>query len=173
MVMLLSFVGIRKVRISQFYYNSTHHFWIGKLHECEMPLHRSTLTASLHCDWLKQCLTWHSLKLVLSFTHAFPGPGLCKPNSIWWHDFHFAHEATPKTTFTLYCCVASNGGMLLMSERASLPQHVKILKFLSRKVHACTCKQYIFQSYCTSTFNAMRFDQNLFTCQCKKEGKKA
>ena len=34
-------------------------------------------------------------------------------------------------------------------------------------------KQYIFQSYNTSTFNALRFDENPFTCQCEKGDKKA
>ena len=34
-------------------------------------------------------------------------------------------------------------------------------------------KQYIFQSYSISTFNAMRFDENPFTCLCEKENKKA
>ena len=34
------------------------------------------------------------------------------------------------------------------------------------------CKEYIFQSYNTSTFSAMRFDENPFTCQCEKENKK-
>ena len=33
-------------------------------------------------------------------------------------------------------------------------------------------KQYIFRSYKTYTFNAMRFDENPFTCQCKRENKK-
>ena len=36
-----------------------------------------------------------------------------------------------------------------------------------------TCKQYIFWSYNTSTFNAMLFDENPFICQCEKEDKKA
>ena len=36
-----------------------------------------------------------------------------------------------------------------------------------------TCKQFIFRSYNTSTFNAMRFDANPFSCQCEKEDKEA
>ena len=52
----------------------------------------------------------------------------------------------------------------------SLPQPVK---FLGWKMHGRTCKQYIFQSCNTSTFNAMKSDENPFTCQCKKEDKKA
>ena len=35
-------------------------------------------------------------------------------------------------------------------------------------MHGCTCKQYIFQSYDISTFNAMHFDDNPSTCQGKK-----
>ena len=34
-------------------------------------------------------------------------------------------------------------------------------------------KQYIFRSYDTSTFNAMCFDENPFTCQCEKGDRKA
>ena len=30
------------------------------------------------------------------------------------------------------------------------------------------CKRYIFRSYNTSTLNAVRFDENPFTCQAKK-----
>ena len=36
-------------------------------------------------------------------------------------------------------------------------------------MHAGTCKQNIFRSYNTSTLNAMRFDENPFTCQCEKK----
>ena len=39
--------------------------------------------------------------------------------------------------------------------------------------HLCTCKHYIFQSFNTSTFNAMHSDENPFTRQCEKENKKA
>ena len=35
-------------------------------------------------------------------------------------------------------------------------------------MHGGTCKQYIFRSSDTSTFNAMRFDENPFTHQCEK-----
>ena len=35
------------------------------------------------------------------------------------------------------------------------------------------CKLYIFRSYNISAFNAMRFDENPFTSQCKKKTKKA
>ena len=34
-------------------------------------------------------------------------------------------------------------------------------------------KQYIFRSYNKSLFSAMRFDENLFTCQGEKVNKKA
>lgn len=44
---------------------------------------------------------------------------------------------------------------------SSLPQSVK---FLGSKVHAYTCKQYIFQSSSKSTFNIVHFDENSFTC---------
>ena len=50
----------------------------------------------------------------------------------------------------------------------SLPQPVK---FPGWKMHGCACKQCIFWSYNTSTFNAMRFDENLFTCQCGRKKK--
>ena len=35
------------------------------------------------------------------------------------------------------------------------------------------CEQYIFWSYNATTFNAMHFDEDPFTCQCEKEDKKA
>ena len=35
------------------------------------------------------------------------------------------------------------------------------------------CKQYIFRSCNTSTFSAVRLDENPFTCQCEKESKTA
>ena len=35
------------------------------------------------------------------------------------------------------------------------------------------CQQSIFWLYITSTLNATRFDENVFTCQCEKENKKA
>ena len=40
-------------------------------------------------------------------------------------------------------------------------------------MHGRAYKQYIFRSYDTSTFNAMRFDENSFKCQCEKEDKEA
>ena len=40
-------------------------------------------------------------------------------------------------------------------------------------MHGRACKHIIFQSYDTSTFNAMRFNENPFTRQCEKENKKA
>ena len=39
-------------------------------------------------------------------------------------------------------------------------------------MHGCACKQYIFWSY-NICFDATRFDGDPFTCQCKKEDKKA
>ena len=35
-------------------------------------------------------------------------------------------------------------------------------------MHGCACKQYIFRFFNTSTFTAMCFDENPFTCQCEK-----
>ena len=52
----------------------------------------------------------------------------------------------------------------------SLPQPVQ---FQGWKLYGSTSKQYIFPFYNTSTFSAMHFDENPFTCQCKKENKKA
>ena len=40
-------------------------------------------------------------------------------------------------------------------------------------MHGRACKQFIFRSYDTSIFNAMSFDENPFTCKCKKEDKNA
>ena len=40
-------------------------------------------------------------------------------------------------------------------------------------MHAHACKQRIFWSYSTPTFNAMHFDANLFTCQYQNEDRKA
>ena len=48
----------------------------------------------------------------------------------------------------------------------SLPQSVK---FPGWKMHGHASKWYIFRSFNTSTFNAMRFDENPLTCQCKKK----
>ena len=50
----------------------------------------------------------------------------------------------------------------------SLPQPVK---FPGWKMHRHACKQYIFRSHSTSTFSVMHFDENSFTCQCKKDQK--
>ena len=52
----------------------------------------------------------------------------------------------------------------------SLPRPVK---FPGWKTHGRACKQYIFRSCSTSTFNAMCFDENPFTCQRETEDKKA
>ena len=41
------------------------------------------------------------------------------------------------------------------------------------KVHTHACKQYIFWSFDTSTFNAMRFDENPSRDSAKTEDKKA
>ena len=40
-------------------------------------------------------------------------------------------------------------------------------------MHECTYKQYIFRSYNSSTFNAVRFDESPFTWQSEKDDKKA
>ena len=39
-------------------------------------------------------------------------------------------------------------------------------------MHACACKQCIFQSYNTSTVNAVCFNENPFACQCQKKEEK-
>ena len=52
----------------------------------------------------------------------------------------------------------------------SLPQPIKCPGW---KMHGATCKQYNIQSYVIPTFNANRFDENPFTCQCEKQHKKA
>ena len=41
------------------------------------------------------------------------------------------------------------------------------------KMNGRACKQYIFRSYDTSTVNAMRFEENPFTCQSENENEKA
>ena len=38
-------------------------------------------------------------------------------------------------------------------------------------MHERANKQYIFRFYDTFAFNHMRFDENLFICQCEKEDK--
>ena len=50
-----------------------------------------------------------------------------------------------------------------------LPQPVTIL---GCTMHKHVCKQYIFRLCNTSTFNAIRFDENPLTCQCKKRKQK-
>ena len=50
-----------------------------------------------------------------------------------------------------------------------LPQPVTIL---GCTMHKHVCKQYIFRFCNTSTFNAIRFDENPLTCQCKKRKQK-
>ena len=40
-------------------------------------------------------------------------------------------------------------------------------------MHGRACKQCIYRSYNTSTFNAMRLDKTPLTCQCETEDKKA
>ena len=52
----------------------------------------------------------------------------------------------------------------------SLPQPVK---FPGWKMRGCVCKQYIFQSCNTCSFNAMHFDESPFACQCKIQDKYA
>ena len=61
------------------------------------------------------------------------------------------------------CCSNSN-------LTSSLPEPVK---FPGWKMHECAYKQCIFGSCNTCTFSAMRLDEKSFTCQCKKEDKKA
>ena len=39
-------------------------------------------------------------------------------------------------------------------------------------MHGHTWKQYFFQSYNTSTLNAMRFGENPFPCECEKKQEK-
>ena len=39
-------------------------------------------------------------------------------------------------------------------------------------MHGRACAQTMFQSCNTATFNAIRFDENAFTCQCEKKRKK-
>jgi len=51
----------------------------------------------------------------------------------------------------------------------SLPLHVK---FAGWKMQRRACKQYIFRSYDASNFNAVRLDENPFTCQCEKKTKR-
>ena len=61
----------------------------------------------------------------------------------------------------------------LTSFLASLtPSLSRPVQFLGWKMHRRTCKQYIFQSYNTSTFKAMHYDENPLTCQYEKEDKK-
>ena len=62
------------------------------------------------------------------------------------------------------------GGLAEWALTPSLPEPVK---FLGCKMYGYAYKQYIFKSYNTSTFNAVRFDENPFTCHCEKEDKKA
>ena len=38
-------------------------------------------------------------------------------------------------------------------------------------MHGCTFRQYIFRSCDTSAYNAVRFDENHFTCECKKKNR--
>ena len=45
-------------------------------------------------------------------------------------------------------------------------------RFSGWKIQGRACRQYIFRSYNTSTFNAMRFDESLFTCQFEKRKRK-
>ena len=59
--------------------------------------------------------------------------------------------------------------LLNSSLTPSLPQPVR---FPGWKMHGRTCKQYIFRSYNTSTFNAMRFDEILSHASAKKKTKR-
>ena len=58
--------------------------------------------------------------------------------------------------------------LLLLLLTPSLPKPVKCLGW---KMHRCACRQYILWSCNTSTFSAVCFDENPFTCQCEKENK--
>ena len=46
------------------------------------------------------------------------------------------------------------------------------LKCPGWKVYGNAYKHYIFRTHNTSTFNAMRFDENPFKCQCEREDKR-
>ena len=46
------------------------------------------------------------------------------------------------------------------------------VKFPGWTMHGRVCKQRIFRSYSTSTFNAIHFYDKPFACQCKKKKKK-
>ena len=59
----------------------------------------------------------------------------------------------------------------MQSLTPSLPQPVNISGLKDARTHMQTV--YIFRSYNTSTFNAMRLDKNTLKCQYIKEDKKA
>ena len=53
------------------------------------------------------------------------------------------------------------------------PLTAQACKIPRLKVHGQPCKQSISWLYITSTFDATRFDENPFSCRCKKENKMA
>ena len=57
--------------------------------------------------------------------------------------------------------------------RHSTPSLPQLVQFPGWMMHRHACKQYIFWSYITSAFNAICFDENPFTCQCRKRSPKS
>ena len=64
-------------------------------------------------------------------------------------------------------------GLVLLQMLTLTPSLSHPVKFPVWMMYGHACKKCIFRSYNTSTFNAMSFDENLFTCQCEEGDKEA
>ena len=77
-----------------------------------------------------------------------------------------------KTFFFLNVHVLTTGHWPCVTDRTLTPSLPQPVTFLGWKMHRRTCKQYIFRSYSTSTFYAVWFHENSFTCPCEKAEKR-
>ena len=112
---------------------------------------------STHCI-RKHCISKHCIRkqplfwlLLFSFFFIYLFPSSTFFSLFFFFFFFFFKHSVEKLD------LRSTSKRLLTS---SLPQSVR---FPSWKMHGQACKQSIFWLYYTSTFNAMRFDENAFT----------
>ena len=137
---------------------------------CQVLLYWLSMQES--CSWLS--LEFDSKYLPLSPTFLklrlkHTAPRLCGRNvtgqsgKLW----KLSRSLISSVPFHTRDCQPAAGSHLPLT--ISLPEPVK---FSGWMMHGHACKQYIFRSYSTSTFSAMRFYENSFTCQSEKDGKR-
>ena len=121
------------------------------------------LIQTQHCEC--EQLLWESQVTFIFGSRTYWCRLWCSHKIFSWP--HLPH-ATEKLDRCIDVCCFRNGidtGRLT----PSLPQPVI---FPGWKMHGRASKQYIFQSYNSSTFNVMRFSANPFSCSCEKEDRR-